>query len=577
MKTKLLFAFSLLISIMVGAQSTGSVMITEFLPDPSGDESQQEWFEIMNTTSSPIDLDGWTFQDRSSSSRTFVVAGELILPANGYLVFGNTADMSLNGGIAVDYAYNPTDASTFSFNNSNSFDDGADGCNGSVDPDGMTDNELDGLVILDDMMNEIDRLEYDFGYNNANLTGDGNPDGVPNLQAFPGWDDSFTMLDGSSCFMGNASLDDNISIQKVANTGNVLVDWGYSDGTDTAGIFSGTPGAANQNTYSAPSPPSVLPGDIEITEFLPDPTGSEGSNEWFEIHNTTGAAIDIEGWTIRDKSSSSRWHLINSGGPLLVPAGAFVVLANTSDNTNLGVPIFYNYGSISQSSETGSTASGYPSFNNTNSFDDLPLQGDGTGGCGSDADGISDDEVDGVSLIIDGVTIDLMEYDYGYSSSPIGFPDLTTLSGWDNGAPGLEGSSCYMGNADLDDNISIQKRSATGSGRSAADWGFSDGTDTSGIYTGTPGAANQNILSTNDNLSILNFKIYPNPATDFITIEVNNIQISSVNVYDILGKNVISKNSLDNNTLSISNLKKGVYFLKIEAEGITSTKKIIKE
>jgi len=78
----------------------------------------------------------------------------------------------------------------------------------------------------------------------------------------------------------------------------------------------------------------------------------------------------------------------------------------------------------------------------------------------------------------------------------------------------------------------------------------------------------------NDNIAS-NFKVYPNPASDFVTIETNNVEISAVKIYDILGKNVLKQNELTNNRLDVSNLRNGIYFLKIESNGNSITKKLI--
>jgi len=83
---------------------------------------------------------------------------------------------------------------------------------------------------------------------------------------------------------------------------------------------------------------------LVINEIMQNPSAvSDGDGEWFEIHNPTGAAADINGWTIRDDGSDS--HLIVNGVPLMVPAGGYVVLGNNSDTgTNGGVTVDYSYG-----------------------------------------------------------------------------------------------------------------------------------------------------------------------------------------------------------------------------------------
>ncbi|GGZ93438.1 T9SS type A sorting domain-containing protein [Algibacter mikhailovii] len=87
---------------------------------------------------------------------------------------------------------------------------------------------------------------------------------------------------------------------------------------------------------------------------------------------------------------------------------------------------------------------------------------------------------------------------------------------------------------------------------------------------------NESSLSTEDVLAS-KFKIYPNPANDIITIASNNIDITSISVYSVLGKQVLAGLELENDRLNISELAKGVYFLKINSDQGAVTKKIIKE
>ena len=72
---------------------------------------------------------------------------------------------------------------------------------------------------------------------------------------------------------------------------------------------------------------------------------ADGSGEWFEVFNPTGSAIDINGWTIEDNDFDS--HVINNGGPLVTPAGGFLVLGNNADfATNGGGNVDYEFSGI---------------------------------------------------------------------------------------------------------------------------------------------------------------------------------------------------------------------------------------
>lgn len=73
------------------------------------------------------------------------------------------------------------------------------------------------------------------------------------------------------------------------------------------------------------------------------------------------------------------------------------------------------------------------------------------------------------------------------------------------------------------------------------------------------------------------FKIYPNPAKNFITIETDK-NTGTIFIYDLNGKSVLSEKINSNNSiLDISNLKKGIYIVKFVENLRTQVAKIIKD
>jgi Lamin Tail Domain len=120
--------------LLVAGPLPAQVQINEIMQNPLAVlDAAGEWFELYNSTTSPVDLDGWTVRDDDSDS--FVIAGPLVLPARGFLVLGRNQDGGSNGGVVVDYQYT-----------------GMDLGNGS-----------DELVLLDTGLNEIDRVTWDDG------------------------------------------------------------------------------------------------------------------------------------------------------------------------------------------------------------------------------------------------------------------------------------------------------------------------------------------------------------------------------------------------------------------------------
>ena len=74
----------------------------------------------------------------------------------------------------------------------------------------------------------------------------------------------------------------------------------------------GSPGAENSCELPLP-PPAVV-----ISEVMRNPAAVGDSNgEWFEVHNTTAAPVNLAGWTITDDASDR--HVIK--GSLVVPGG----------------------------------------------------------------------------------------------------------------------------------------------------------------------------------------------------------------------------------------------------------------
>ena len=104
---------------------------------------------------------------------------------------------------------------------------------------------------------------------------------------------------------------------------------------------------AGAMTASAPACGAGCPGEGElvITEILKDPSKvTDGNGEWFEIYNTTEAALDLQGCTLRDDGTDS--HVITSSVP--IAGTSYVVLGtNADEGTNGGVTVGYEYSGIS--------------------------------------------------------------------------------------------------------------------------------------------------------------------------------------------------------------------------------------
>jgi len=110
-------------------------------------------------------------------------------------------------------------------------------------------------------------------------------------------------------------------------------------------------------------------------------------------------------------------------------------------------------------------------------------------------------------------------------------------------------------------------------------WQYRGAYSGEGINLGWQLAIEKKVVN-NTTLNVSNFEIenntiiYPNPATDMVSIDLKDDVLKSVAIYNELGQQV---KKVTTNKVNISNLSNGIYFVKITSQnGEAVTKKIIK-
>jgi len=126
--------------------------------------------------------------------------------------------------------------------------------------------------------------------------------------------------------------------------------------------------------------------------------------------------------------------------------------------------------------------------------------------------------------------------------------------------------------------------SANGSGSSVPNWVFSTSSEKvyPDAFLGWDGIKDvygdlnptAETLST-DVFDSSSIGLYPNPASNFITLSAN-IDIESVEVYNVIGKRVLSTSNVSDNKIDISTLSNGVYILKASSGTHVVSKKFVK-
>lgn len=429
--------------------SPGDLVITEIMPNPDAvSDSNGEFFEVYNTTSMPIEMQGFIIKDDGSDSHQ--IASSVIVPAGGYSVFVNNLDQATNGGIVGDYQYSGFLATTDELvlecagteidrvNWTSSWPLGV-GASMVFDP-ALLDGSNDATE--NNLMANWCQSTTTYGAGDLGTPGAANDictaptcmldlNFVDNIQCINGdfiFDVNFTAIATSgtievydvtnSMLLGTGTDVSPITVTITANSSTTPFDIIVRDASDNS--------CASMTLSVTPIDCSAIScaavGDLVITEILFDPNPPEdGNDEFFEVHNPTGADIDMFGYTIRDNGSDD-FTITTS---FIVPAGAYVVFGENGDMaTNGGVAVDYIY----------------PQFTSiANTEDEIIIECNGTV-----IDEVAYDRSNGWPGMGDGVTISLDpgSLDATSNDDPANWCEATSTTGVFTATLGSANDSC---------------------------------------------------------------------------------------------------------------------------------------
>ena len=247
-----------------------AIKINEFLPNPDSEDTSaddgREWVELYNTSSSAVELTGWSLSwGTSSYSGTYAIPSGTTIEAGGYLLIG---------GVYVEGA-------DLTLEKDDDFSMGAASSN------------ADAVQLSHCGPGVADTVIY----------GSANEDG---------WIDDTGSK--ATSFAPKASAGESLA----RRTDGVDTD---DSGTDFVSTSTQTPGEANPEI-------SCETGDftIKINEFSPDPANSTG-HEWIELYNAGSAAVALDDWQIEAGTSSWSSKFTFPAGSIIEP-GAFILLGD---------------------------------------------------------------------------------------------------------------------------------------------------------------------------------------------------------------------------------------------------------
>ena len=279
-----LMGHSALAATALSSLRAGDLVLSEIMINPSGDNAKNEWFEVYNATTASVDLNGLIISGKSGETQT--VSSSVVVPAGDYALFAVKA--TNNGGIGTpDYVYNR-----------------------SV---GRFDNGSDKLTISYGSI-EFDSISW-------TSTGDFHPTLGYSLQLDP--------------LRTNALRNSNAEYWCVG-----------ASSYGTGGY--GTPGAANASCgVTTLSISEITTGDLVVNEVMVNPlTTADATMEWFEIYNSAGVDINLNGLVLRDKDTDSYTIAVDT----IAYADDVILLAvNDVPSKNGGLPkadVLYTRGSF---------------------------------------------------------------------------------------------------------------------------------------------------------------------------------------------------------------------------------------
>lgn len=306
--------FTLLILINT-AQAT-NLIFTEIMYDPEGADTDQEWIEVFNISTSSIEISAdWRFNDGSNhllnlyqgnnqitSSSFFIITADAQVFLNNYQDFNQTifeSSLSLNNSTdTIQLANNDQLISEFTYDSNlgangngktlekiNVYNPesawqesyiikGTPGSESSTHPLNQT-----PLAVAGEDINASINEEIIFDASNSS-----DPDG-----------DQLTFLWN---FAELASSTLEIVTYQFSETGTYLVNLTVSDGQ-----ASSTDSLIVNITEEINDPPFVAVDNIIINELLPNPAGSDDA-EWIELKNENNTEINLEGCYLKDASGN---------------------------------------------------------------------------------------------------------------------------------------------------------------------------------------------------------------------------------------------------------------------------------
>lgn len=361
--------------------SAGVIVFSEIFYDTPGTDSDEEWIELYNGTSSTIDLGGYTLTDNNGTGSSYTFPSGSVIDGGAYFtVAANQAGFT---AIYTDDAYqygsipalnNDGDALLLKNGSGITIDEVAweGGASAGVPsgwgtgPAASTGESLVRAALDADNDNDTD---WTIATNNGDpATLQGTDTTAPVITAVSS--SNITETEATITWTTDEAANSQVNYGTTTSYGSSAGSGSYvtSHSQTLTGLTAGTDyffqvvstdeagNTAVDETYSftTASPPASTTPDILISEVFYDTPGNESKEEWVEIYNTTSQQIDLNGWSLVDDNGNgqsftfSNKHKIsgNSFLTLALDRKDFKALYNKNADDFVSLPPLNNDGDV---------------------------------------------------------------------------------------------------------------------------------------------------------------------------------------------------------------------------------------
>jgi hypothetical protein len=311
-----------------------TIRINEVLANPDGTDSGNEFIELYNDGDDDVSLKDWRLYDKTEKPYVF---DDVEIKAKEFFVLYNKKDFSfaLNNSnekivleddqenIISEYSYD-TSTSGLSWNYGEMYylESPTPGAENSENP--LTKDYPEILIneIFPNPEDEEENNEFIELYNPNDedvplenwMLRDASQSGKHVIEnvVIPA-NDYFAIYRSTYSFALNNSGDETVSL--IAPNSKTMSSISYDSSREKLSLNRAsawywekpTPGAENRENPLIKTFPQLL-----LSEVLPNPSGDENADEYIEIYNPNDTAVDLEGWTLKDASSTGSYTFFDS-------------------------------------------------------------------------------------------------------------------------------------------------------------------------------------------------------------------------------------------------------------------------